>query len=138
MDWRARWVNRWPNFSPEEVLSSDQLALCERGVFPFSFTFMDNLQAFRDLVGPLLVNHAGMTRRGFRSPGDLAGIYEDARYSFHLWCACDVSSSKYEPVELFYKALEFRRFKGLGLYPTFLHLDGRDSFWDTETVWHGK
>ena len=141
------WTERWPSFSLEELFSPDQLDLIQhKNVFPYSFKALDKLQEFRNWIGePLLVNHSGSLRRGGRSMQDVYEInkrtrgYENAwGYSFHLWCAFDVSpkpDSKLTVGELYNRALAWGKWGGIGRYETFVHLDDRDSLNGTVALW---
>lgn len=132
-----KWADRWPDFKIEEILSPDQLSLFNRkGVFPYSFRALDKLQAFRRFVDkPFLINHMGLQRRGSRSMREVFSINSDTRgkdraweYSFHLWCAFDISVDGLSPMELFEKAIGFGQWGGVGLYNSFVHCDDRDHF----------
>lgn len=132
-----QWSDRWPDFKPEELLSPTQLKLYEvKGVFPYSFRALDKLQAFRRFVGaPFLVNHEKLLRRGARSPREVFDINSETRgndraweYSFHLWCAFDISVPGMPTIDLFAKALAFGQWGGVGIYNTFVHCDDRDYF----------
>lgn len=146
MTFLSEWSKRWPSFHVEEILSQDQLALfTNRGVFPYSFRALDKLQSFRGLVGaPLIVNKTGSGRRGARSIEEVVAVNKSIRgvspysYSFHLWCAFDISCSVVRPVELRQIAIESKLWGGIGIYDTWLHCDDRDFFGDTPTLWDGR
>jgi hypothetical protein len=140
MSWREKWEERWPDFKPDEILSPRALyLLTQKGVFPFSFRALDKLQAFRAFVGsPLLVNHHTHKRRGVRTVLDLTELNEDLNrdrymYSFHLWCAFDLSSTVLNPHELYEYAVDFDQWGGIGRYSWGVHVDDRDSFGDVAT-----
>ena len=138
------WKKRWPHFTQEELFSPDQLFLIKtKGVFPYSFRSLDKLHKFREFVeAPLIINNSGHKRRGARSMGEVYEINRETRgklrgweYSFHLWCAFDVSSTKLSSLELYHKALDFGQWGGIGLYDTFVHLDDRDSLSGSVALW---
>lgn len=140
------WLKRWPSFKIEEILSPDQLVLFHsKGVFPYSFKALDKLQEFRDFVGlPLLINHGGSTHRGARSMQDVFEINKRTRgqdkgweYSFHLWCAFDVSpgDNNLSVQGLYNAAISFHKWGGIGRYDTFVHVDDRDNLSGITTLW---
>lgn len=144
---RINWVDRWPHFSVEEILSAEQLTLyMTRGVFPYSFRALDKLEQFRvDLGEPLIINGSHGGRRGARSIADVIAVNKEVRgvsphaYSFHLWCAFDVSSPKLSPREIQQFALKWKSkyggWGGIGLYDTWVHLDDRDSISGAVALW---
>ncbi len=144
------WQKRWPNFRVEEILSPTQQQLFERkGVIPYSFRALDKLQEFRRFVDrPFLVNqgplNGGLRRRGARSLKEVYDINRETRgaaraweYSFHLWCAFDISVPGMEPYELWEKARLFGKWGGIGLYNTFVHVDDRDYF-GMPAIWDAR
>lgn len=119
----------WKHFEPEEVLSEDGLLLLRRDIFVLDPESLDMLEKFRAEVGPLLVNHAGLTLRGFRSATEHLQLVANGdtanRWSFHLQGrAFDVSSRELEPKELFRLAGSFG-WRGVKLYKTWVHVDMR-------------
>ena len=138
------WSSRWPSFTLAEVLSDDQLKLFKsKGVFPYSFKALDKLQDFRNFIdAPLLINHGGSMRRAARSMKDVYEINRETRgkergweYSFHLWCAFDLTCPGKPSTELFSLAKDFGLWGGIGLYDTFVHCDDRSIFGDSPTTW---
>lgn len=138
------WAKRWPSFKPEEILSPTQLILFNsKGVFPYSFRAIDKLQTFRDFVAkPLKVNHLGLNKRGARSLWEVYQTNRESRgneegwgWSFHLWCAFDVSCDSMTSKELFALAVDCGLWGGVGLYDTFIHVDDRDSFATKPVTW---
>jgi hypothetical protein len=141
-----KFSDHWPNFKVEEVLSPTQLQLFERkGVFPYSFRALDKLQEFRTFVGlPFLINHGSLERRGARSMKDVFEINSQTRgreraweWSFHLWCAFDISVEGMSPMDLYEKAIDFGKWGGIGIYNTFVHVDDRDWF-DMPQRWDAR
>lgn len=128
------WGRRWPNFSPGEVLSPYGLKRWEgKGILLIQPHALDFLQNFRNFIGkPLLVNHRGLSFRGYRS------CFENMRAggvegSFHLQgLAFDVSVDGVDPKDLYEEAVRFG-WMGVGLYPSFVHMDlgGRKE----QTLW---
>lgn len=145
----VEWSKRWPDFKVEEVLSNDQLFLLDtKGVFPYSFRALDKLQAFRSFCdAPLQVNALGKRRRGSRSLHEIYEINRETRgkergwdYSFHAWCAFDVSSTSISVPDLYRLAVSFVHgalgaWGGIGLYKTFIHVDDRDVLNGKQTIW---
>lgn len=154
--------DRWPNFSPGELLSPDGLELYGRGIFPLDIASIDRLQLLRDRWGgPIRVNMPFAVHRGWRSPEENRRIYQqlrlrnggaskvaiaaDNRFSFHVaGKAFDISPDfpkssrsivKARLDELYLLAEEVG-FNGLGRYDTFVHVDNRDgdiARWDSRT-----
>lgn len=140
------WGKRWPHFQPHEVFSSDQLHLFEsKGVCPYSFRAFDKLHQFRIFLRkPVIINIGSHRRRGARSMKEVLQLNLETRggdkwgYSFHLWCAFDISVLGMGSFELFYKALEFGMWGGVGLYDTFVHLDDRDNLDGKTVTWDNR
>jgi len=142
----SKWADRWPHFRPEEVFSDAQLLHLVRGVCPYSFRALDKLHDFRVFVGsPLICNSGAHRRRGARSISEVIQINKKTRgalsgegYSFHLWCAFDLSSNHYSPDELYKKALDFKLWGGIGRYDTFIHVDDRDNLSGETALWDNR
>lgn len=140
----AKWAERWPHFKPEEILSTEQLTLFKtKGTIAYSFRSLDKLCDFRNFLGkPILVNHAGLTRRGARSIRDAIATNRATRgstgefgYTFHLWCAFDCSVAGMHSDDLYYEAKRFGCWGGIGVYDTFVHVDDRDTFDKIPITW---
>jgi len=134
---------RWPNFKPEEILSPDMIELWEKkGVFPYSFCALDGLQFLRrDLGKPIIVNHSADCRRGARSIPEAVSLINEAkaqRYSFHLWCAFDISVVGMTSVQLYEAIVKSAFFFGIGVYDTFIHIDDRDVVDNKIVVWDSR
>jgi hypothetical protein len=122
------WKERWPNFSPGEVLSPAGHALySQKGLLVIQPHAMDFLQSFRNQIGKrFFINggHTGSLYRGYRD------CWENKRaggvdHSYHLQgLAFDVSIEDTSPERVFELAKEFG-WKGIGLYETFVHMDLR-------------
>jgi len=141
---KQEWKARYPSFSIEEVYSPRALRrLNQTGQHIINFEFLDMLQALRNEVGPIYVNIGQHRRRGVRDPYDNYLIYnKNWNYSFHLaGIAADISSSKYSVDELYPKVKNFRfnnkRFTGIGLYPTWIHVDIRPRTEPGHVFWTG-
>lgn len=144
------WAERWPDFKIEEILSPMQLKVLEdRKVFCYSFAAIDTLQEFRRFIGkPFLINHGDLLRRGSRSMQEAYDINLSTRgkqnparaweYSFHLWCAFDITVEGLTNLELFNKAMEFKKWGGIGLYESFVHCDCRDSLTGEIQTWDAR
>lgn len=144
IDSHSEWAIRWPSFRPQEILSTTQLKLFEeRGVIVYSFRALDKLEIFRKRIAvPLLINHGDLHLRGARSLKEVfetnsatRGADEKWGYSFHLWCAFDISSPQLTPIQLRQEAIESKLWGGIGLYDSFVHIDDRDHFGDTPALW---
>lgn len=125
---------KWRNFAPKELLSPDGLILRSRGVDVLDHRAVDKLDRFREhLARPILVNHAGHLRRGWRSPrenNDLNGW----RYSFHMaGKAFDLSVNGMEPREVAKEAIRFG-WPCVIVYSTWVHVDSRDLLDGTQLV----
>lgn len=123
-------------------MSPTQLALFyERGVLAISGAALDKLQRFRNVLGvPLVVNHGSSRLRGSRSIIEAVNLFEDFcqdpnSWTFHLYCGFDVSCEDRSAKWLFDRAKDFGEFHGIGLYPTWVHLDDRTSLDDEITTW---
>jgi len=130
---------RWPNFSPEEVLSPDGITqLGQRNIMLIAPSLLDALEEFRVIVdAPLYINFDKLKYRGYRSPFENYKVVKGETYSFHMQgLAVDVSS----PIgvdKLHELALSFDKWQGVGYYPTrgFCHLDMRPSLNGNRTTW---
>lgn len=130
---RELWLKRWPSFTPEELLSPDGLAYFRRGFMVMQLHFMDKLQQFRNQVNlPFLINHQGLTLRGWRSPAENATI--DGKLYHPMGLAADISIKDMSPQELAEHAIDFG-FHGIGLYSTWVHVDLRPVLDKNQVVW---
>ncbi len=121
------WKERWPNFSPGEVLSPSGEQQWEDDnllVMPFA---MDMLQGFRErLRVPRLVNTDRLHYRGYRTPFENDAI-DGAPFSRHVQgIAFDITVPSLPLDHVFHEALAFG-FGGVGLYSSnnFVHVDCR-------------
>lgn len=118
---------KWPYryFTPRELLSRDGLFLFEGNqlmICPYFVTQLDEFRAY--LNKPILVNHRGMTNRGYRSPDENEAV-GGAKFSRHVQgLAADITVPGMEPEEVGMKALDFG-FKFTKIYPTWTHVDMR-------------
>lgn len=119
----------WPDFVPAEVLSPDGLRMLEtQDTLLFSPLMLTCLQQFRHKIQkPILINHAGLKLRGFRSCKENATVGKE--FSMHiLGIAADVTVPGLTPAEVAEKAKASGLFTGIGIYNTFVHLDIRPIF----------
>lgn len=105
---------RWPSFSPAEMACRGD------GSLKISVKLMDQLQALRERVGPIIINSA------YRSPAHNRAV-GGARDSQHLkGTAVDCSMANHNPMT-FEAAARGVGFTGFGFYPpgkgNFIHLD---------------
>lgn len=121
-----QWFKRWPNFSPEEVLSPYALRTYNNnGIIGCDVFALDALQNLREEVGvPIKVNHNGLTLRGYRTPKEHVTIKGGAKMSPH----CRGMAFDCTPVGMslddFLEAAKAQTpWMGFGLYRTFVHLD---------------
>lgn len=121
------WKNRWPNFSPEEVLSPMGLQMFDKNILLIQPHAMDKLQEFRiKLNTNLLINHAHLKLRGYRHPSENAKAGGE-EFSFHmLGLAFDLTAPSLSTFELKELAKDFG-WHGVGYYPSknFVHVDLR-------------
>lgn len=117
----------WPfkHFQPKEVLSVDGLAQYHAGNLMISPQLLEKLDGFREFLGyPILINYAGMTNRGYRSPEENYAV-GGARLSRHVQgLAVDMTVQGISPEEVAEAAIGF----GFGyakVYPTWTHIDLR-------------
>lgn len=132
----AGW--KWDHFSPEEVLSPDGLGKLKDGVLLIQTVLLDKLELFRMfLEHPLLVNHAGLHYRGYRSPHENYEIVKGEKFSFHMQgLAADISCKECELTHLREMAIKFG-WHGVGYYPNngFIHVDLRPRLTDRIAQW---
>lgn len=131
---RERWAKKWPNFSLEEVLSPDGLAVLVLGYLPIQVLLMDKLEELRRSVKkPVLINYGRLRLRGYRSISENARVEMAAKNSWHCkGCAADVTVEGLTPHEVGELAAKIG-FTGIGIYDTFTHIDvrfGEIARWD--------
>jgi len=121
---KVEW--NWPDFKPHEVLSPSGLSFFEtQNTLLFSPLMLTCLQQFRNQIQqPILINHAGMKLRGYRSCLENSGIGRP--FSMHLLgIAADCTVKGLTPAELALKAEKSKYFTAIGVYENFVHLDIR-------------
>jgi uncharacterized protein YcbK (DUF882 family) len=130
---------RWRYFTPEEVLSPDGLEQYSRGILLISPDLLDSLEALRTkLKHPLRVNHNGLHFRGYRSPHENYSIVGGEKYSYHMQgLAADVSCYQVPMETLIGTIRSMGKFRGIGVYNTFVHIDMRHSLTGAEVLWKG-
>ena len=125
------WNNRFPNFSPPEVLSPIALKRYEtHGIIGIDLNALKILQEFRNKIQvPLKINHNGLNLRGYRTPKEHLSISQGASMSPHCrGLAFDITPEKMKIHTLASRAFDFNFFKGIGVYDTFIHVDIWDRF----------
>jgi hypothetical protein len=109
-----------------------------------NFRFLEKLKALREEINkPIIINHGSNLRRGFRHFKDQQEIVKqgltESELSFHcLFCACDISIDGFISIEIkefIDNQLGNSFFGGMGLYNSFVHLDGRENLTNTAIVW---
>lgn len=123
---------RWPHFPPEEVLNRLGFRLLmQKNVLVMDTKLMDKLEELRADIGlPILINHDGMTLRGFRTQEEEKELYKNTKQvepllSMHtLGKAADITVKEMRIEELAARAKKIG-FTGIGMYDTFVHVDVR-------------
>ena len=149
---------RWKYFSPEEVLSPDGLNMYRnRNTIKLQGFALDNLESLREYVScPIMCNHGGLQRRGWRSTrenkiiGGVANSPHVQGIAFDLTCY-DTGLTQFLKLVLYHTKREISNnignlhagVRGLGIYPTknFLHVDYRTlpaKSEDYVVVWNGE
>lgn len=129
-----KWCKRWPSFTPKEIYSPQSLFDCPQILDPNS---LDKLQTLRfTLDKPILVNYEGLQYRGVRTIKENNQI-KGASNSMHLHGrAFDITVKGMTPENLAAFIKDSRLFNGIGIYPSWVHVDTRfDLFNDEQTVW---
>jgi len=128
----------WEHFKPEEVLSPDALKLWESaGICLVSPKLLALLSVLRDSLNKtLLINHAGLRHRGFRSYVENLEVGGKPHSMHLLGLAADVTVTGMSQEDLA-KAAEEEGFSGIGIYPTFVHMDVRYTPGRKLTKWEG-
>lgn len=132
------WEERWPNFTPSEVLSPDgKKLLFTKGDLVIQPRLLDKLQVLRAHVDkPILVNHGSLKFRGYRSPAENQTI-GGASQSYHTQgLAVDVTIEGMHPRDVAQVA-RMIGFTGIGIYETFTHLDVRHNINGRTTLFNG-
>ena len=113
-----------PNFTRAEMACKCGCGQCE-----MRHDFMDQLQAYRNRVGPLTVNS------GYRCPNhprevlkDAPGPHAQGRAADMVWPAC----GKHEALRV---AFVMGVFKGVGWEGDFLHLDNGHDYKHRPAAW---
>ena len=123
-------------FQPHEILSPDGLKQFDAGNLMLQGFAVAGLDKIREMINePILVNHAGLTLRGYRSVQENITIPDSGRHSRHIQgIAFDCTTKSRNYLELIIKALIVGA-RGVGFYPqrNFVHIDFRTS--DHITGW---
>lgn len=148
---------RWKYFSPEEVLSPDGLYMYKhRNTIKLQGFALDNLESLREYVSnPIMCNHAGLKRRGWRSHKEnkaIKGVPNSPHVqgiAFDLSCY-DTGLVRFLELVIAHTKREIdnnignlhRGVRGLGIYPSknFLHVDYRTlpaKYENYMVVWNG-
>lgn len=138
----SEWDNRFPHFKPREYLSPGGMDLFKKNIIPFDIDILDILEVLRTALNldrqellrsgnitevQLIVNHSAQQLRGFVTPEEW--VYGRTKekgqsFSYHLWCAADVSSPQVQP-EVLFRYASLLKFRGIILYNWGVHLDLR-------------
>lgn len=122
---------RWGEFfQPAEILSPAGMAQLDRGNLLIQSFWMATLCSIRRAVDkPFLVNHAGLSYRGYRSPEENKRIPGAAIFSRHVQgIACDVTVKGWTASEFATFLKEHGNYFGIGfvgIYEknNFCHID---------------
>jgi hypothetical protein len=136
------WHKQFPHFKPEEFFSPEGLRLFYSGIIPCDLGILYELERLRTNLNKegdrlrgliphgeevkLYINHGKEDLRGFVTPQEWYIRRKKSpgqKFSFHLWCAADVSSNL-QPYEVF-KAAKRLNFGGVIKYDWGVHLDLR-------------
>ena len=147
----SEWDFRFPHFAPEEFFSPEGLVIFhQKNIIPCDTALVFGLESLRthlnwereegiikaDKEITLVVNSGNRRLRGFVTPREW--VYERPKtegqlFSFHLFCAADVSSPEVTPRVIFDAASFPSRvgggfgFRGIVEYSWGVHLDRRCS-----------
>lgn len=136
MEWR------WKYFTAEEVLSPQSYDIYQaKGLLLIQPALLDKLSELREKLNkPLLINHAELKLRGFRTFEENRTIEKSGHYSQHQYgLAADVTVRDLTVKELA-QAAEQIGFRGVGIYPAshFVHMDLRTNLKVKVTRWQGS
>lgn len=129
---------KWDNFLPHEVLSPSGLNMLRRNNLKLQGFALDKLEDFRTCLGvPIYINHAGLRYRGYRSSLEnhrINGVNDSPHCQ---GIAFDINAKGLDEFTLFFHALAFGEFKGIGIYPKshFVHIDCRTMLDGQIVVW---
>jgi hypothetical protein len=144
----TEWDSLFPHFAPEEYFSPQGLHLFfHKNIVPCDPLIVHCLESLRknlneaqklgviecDKEVTIQVNHGSKRLRGFVTPNEWYEHREKEPgqlYSFHLWCAADISSPEVSPEVLFQHAIKkdiygFSVFNCIIQYDWGLHVDVR-------------
>lgn len=121
-------IQNWNSdfFTPEELLSPDSIKLWEeKRLCILDPVALETLNSFREwLQLPLVVNSGELRLRGTRSERENQLVDGSAANSLHKYGkAFDITCPKLSPSELLHKAIEFKRWSGIGVYRSWVHVD---------------
>lgn len=121
-------IPKWDSdfFQPEELLSPDSIKLWEeKGLCILDPIALSTLNEFRAWLSmPLIVNSGDLRLRGTRSERENSMIDGSAVNSLHKYGkAFDITCPNLTPAELLHKAIEFKKWSGIGVYRSWVHVD---------------
>lgn len=142
MSYMDKWNSRWKNFEPHEVLSPQGLKLFNNtGIILVRPEVLDFAQKFRDKFGETYINHKGHNYRGFRTFEENLAVYKrlglsPKKFSMHTFgLAIDISCDNASPEQIADYAKKHGA-SGVGIYPTFCHVDFRHWLYDNPARWN--
>lgn len=130
----SEWRARFPNFTKTEIYSPETISTAEHVLCLHAMEALQDLR--RAIQKPLIVNFGPYQLRGVRSAAENARIPNFSPQSMHVYArAFDITVHGMSTAELFdFVTNHDPRWRGLGLYPTWLHIDRRASteliIWD--------
>jgi len=135
------WDIFFPHFAPEEFFSPEGLTLFhDKNIIPCDLSIMQEIECLRGKLNwhrelgdlafneeiSITINQGDDDLRGFVTPREWweeRTKTDGQLYSFHLWCAADISSNVY--TESLFIVAKMCGFGGIIKYPWGLHLDLR-------------
>lgn len=128
------------HFKPEELLSPIGLRELSKGNFmlnPSAVAFLVNLREIIDQ--PILINHAGLTRRGYRSQSENQAV-GGGEASRHLQGLAFDCTPKNMDLVRFASIAIHQGWCGVGIYldKNFVHIDRRPNYNNKVTLWVEK
>lgn len=131
----AYWDNLYPHFAPEEFFSPEGLTLFNKNIIPCDLSILHELEDLRARLNranilddeiTITINKGSHRLRGYVTPREFLEDRpkeEGQIFSYHLWCAADISSNV--PLDVVFSFAHVCKFKGIIKYPWGFHLDMR-------------
>jgi hypothetical protein len=114
----TEWDTYFPHFAPEEMLSPGGMQLFKKNIIPFDPVVLLKVEQLRADLNravqqsaieakeeiKIIINHGSDNLRGYVTPAEWIHKRhkkEGQSFSYHLWCAADISSPQVPPRTLF-------------------------------------